>query len=142
MVEYARKLIAGNLLYAERITGNVEDVELPEKADILISEPMVQAKTLVEKFCTGKFYKAVHLWTLRLSIEMMCTENGFSSNKAALLSLFELLRNFLMKVSISKAENLWLMVCKSLSVLLLLILLPIALLMKRALWLVNLLNDL
>lgn len=43
MAEYARKLIAGNPLYAERITvikGKVEDVELPEKADILISEPM------------------------------------------------------------------------------------------------------
>ncbi|XP_019181150.1 PREDICTED: probable histone-arginine methyltransferase 1.3 [Ipomoea nil] len=43
MADYARKLIAGNPLYAERITvikGKVEDVELPEKADILISEPM------------------------------------------------------------------------------------------------------
>ncbi|CAH9086025.1 unnamed protein product [Cuscuta epithymum] len=43
MAEYAQKLIAGNPLLAERITvikGKVEDVELPEKADILISEPM------------------------------------------------------------------------------------------------------
>nr|GMD85995.1 U3 small nucleolar RNA-associated protein 6 homolog [Ipomoea batatas] len=72
----------------------------------------VEAKTLVEKFCTGKFSEAVHLWALRLSIEMTCIENGFSSNKAALLSLFELLRNVLMKVSISKAENLWLMALK------------------------------
>ncbi|XP_031111952.1 probable histone-arginine methyltransferase 1.3 isoform X2 [Ipomoea triloba] len=43
MAEYARKLVAGNPLLAERITvikGKVEDVELPEKADILISEPM------------------------------------------------------------------------------------------------------
>ncbi|KAL7210468.1 hypothetical protein ACSBR1_031926 [Camellia fascicularis] len=43
MVEYARKLIAGNPLLAQRITvvkGKVEEVELPEKADILISEPM------------------------------------------------------------------------------------------------------
>ncbi|GJT46761.1 probable histone-arginine methyltransferase 1.3, partial [Tanacetum coccineum] len=31
---------AGNPLLAQRITGKVEDVELPEKADILISEPM------------------------------------------------------------------------------------------------------
>ncbi|XP_060190983.1 probable histone-arginine methyltransferase 1.3 [Lycium barbarum] len=43
MADYARKLIAGNPSLNERITvikGKVEDVELPEKADILISEPM------------------------------------------------------------------------------------------------------
>ncbi|KAG2721470.1 hypothetical protein I3760_02G083500 [Carya illinoinensis] len=43
MAEYARKLIAGNPCLGHRITvvkGKVEEVELPEKADILISEPM------------------------------------------------------------------------------------------------------
>ncbi|KAJ9154504.1 hypothetical protein P3X46_027828 [Hevea brasiliensis] len=43
MAEYAHKLIAGNPSLGERITvikGKVEEVELPEKADILISEPM------------------------------------------------------------------------------------------------------
>ncbi|XP_048497405.1 probable histone-arginine methyltransferase 1.3 [Beta vulgaris subsp. vulgaris] len=43
MADYARKLIAGNPFLADRITvikGKVEEVELPEKADILISEPM------------------------------------------------------------------------------------------------------
>ncbi|KAL9325530.1 hypothetical protein ACSQ67_006175 [Phaseolus vulgaris] len=43
MAEYARKLIAGNPTLAQRITvikGKVEEIELPEKADILISEPM------------------------------------------------------------------------------------------------------
>lgn len=43
MAEYARKLIAGNPSLGEKITviqGKVEEVELPEKADILISEPM------------------------------------------------------------------------------------------------------
>ncbi|KAI4364438.1 hypothetical protein MLD38_020531 [Melastoma candidum] len=43
MAEYARKLIAGNPALSDRITvikGKVEEVELPEKADILISEPM------------------------------------------------------------------------------------------------------
>ncbi|KAF9673297.1 hypothetical protein SADUNF_Sadunf10G0009500 [Salix dunnii] len=43
MAEYARKLIAGNPSLGERITvikGKVEEVELPEKADVLISEPM------------------------------------------------------------------------------------------------------
>ncbi|PIN04727.1 Protein arginine N-methyltransferase CARM1 [Handroanthus impetiginosus] len=43
MADYACKLIAGNPSLGERITvikGKVEEVELPEKADILISEPM------------------------------------------------------------------------------------------------------
>lgn len=43
MAEYARKLIAGNPSLGKRITvvkGKIEEVELPEKADILISEPM------------------------------------------------------------------------------------------------------
>ncbi|KAK6913775.1 hypothetical protein RJ641_021096 [Dillenia turbinata] len=43
MAEYACKLISGNPSLSQRITvvkGKVEEVELPEKADILISEPM------------------------------------------------------------------------------------------------------
>ncbi|KAI3690455.1 hypothetical protein L2E82_48481 [Cichorium intybus] len=43
MADYAQKLINGNPILGQRITvikGKVEDVELPEKADILISEPM------------------------------------------------------------------------------------------------------
>ncbi|KAK2991981.1 hypothetical protein RJ640_014842 [Escallonia rubra] len=43
MAEYARKLIAGNPLLGQRITvvkGKVEEIDLPEKADIMISEPM------------------------------------------------------------------------------------------------------
>ncbi|KAL7184841.1 hypothetical protein ACSBR2_026894 [Camellia fascicularis] len=43
MAEHACKLIAGNPLLAPRIIvvkGKVEEVELPEKADSLISEPM------------------------------------------------------------------------------------------------------
>ncbi|XP_073054507.1 probable histone-arginine methyltransferase 1.3 isoform X1 [Primulina eburnea] len=43
MAGYARKLVAGNPLLSQKITvvkGKVEEVELPEKADILISEPM------------------------------------------------------------------------------------------------------
>ncbi|XP_077218728.1 putative histone-arginine methyltransferase CARM1 isoform X2 [Tasmannia lanceolata] len=43
MAEYARRLISGNPTLGQRITvvrGKIEEVELPEKADILISEPM------------------------------------------------------------------------------------------------------
>ncbi|KAF0907681.1 hypothetical protein E2562_020453 [Oryza meyeriana var. granulata] len=43
MSEHAQRLISGNPSLGQRITvikGKVEEVELPEKADILISEPM------------------------------------------------------------------------------------------------------
>uniref|UniRef100_A0A1D1YMD4 Probable histone-arginine methyltransferase CARM1 n=1 Tax=Anthurium amnicola TaxID=1678845 RepID=A0A1D1YMD4_9ARAE len=43
MAEYAHKLISGNPSLGERITvvkGKVEEAVLPEKADVLISEPM------------------------------------------------------------------------------------------------------
>lgn len=43
MVDYARRLVAGNPSLGQHITvikGKIEEVELPEKADILISEPM------------------------------------------------------------------------------------------------------
>ncbi|CAL9133530.1 unnamed protein product [Musa acuminata var. zebrina] len=43
MAEYARRLVTGNPSLGQRITvikGKIEEVELPEKADILISEPM------------------------------------------------------------------------------------------------------
>ncbi|XP_020591017.1 probable histone-arginine methyltransferase CARM1 [Phalaenopsis equestris] len=43
MAEYASRLVAGNPSLGDRITvikGKIEEVELPEKADILISEPM------------------------------------------------------------------------------------------------------
>ncbi|KAF8753625.1 hypothetical protein HU200_011594 [Digitaria exilis] len=43
MAEHAQRLISGNPALGQRITvikGKVEEVELPEKADILISEPM------------------------------------------------------------------------------------------------------
>ncbi|GMH08309.1 hypothetical protein Nepgr_010149 [Nepenthes gracilis] len=43
MADYARILIEGNPYLSQRITvikGKVEDVELPEKADVMISEPM------------------------------------------------------------------------------------------------------
>lgn len=43
MAEHAQRLISGNPSLGQRITvikGKVEEVELPEKADMLISEPM------------------------------------------------------------------------------------------------------
>ncbi|KAK6138920.1 hypothetical protein DH2020_027335 [Rehmannia glutinosa] len=52
MADYARKLIAGNPSLGQRITvikGKVEEVELPEKADILISEPMGMLNSFVSE---------------------------------------------------------------------------------------------
>ncbi|KAH7513362.1 hypothetical protein FEM48_Zijuj12G0192000 [Ziziphus jujuba var. spinosa] len=57
MAEYARKLIAGNPALGQQITvikGKVEEVKLPEKADILISEPMVFALNCFKADCDIK----------------------------------------------------------------------------------------
>jgi histone-arginine methyltransferase CARM1 len=43
IVDYARRLVAGNPSLGQHITlikGKIKEVELPEKVDILISEPM------------------------------------------------------------------------------------------------------
>ncbi|KAL2495409.1 RNA-proCES [Forsythia ovata] len=69
-----------------------------------------EAKMLIQQLCTGKFSNAVHLWTLWLSMEMRLIQNkSHSPSKADLSSIFKLLIDVLKKVSISEAENLWLM---------------------------------
>lgn len=73
---------------------------------------LVEAKELTEKLCSGKFQDSVNLWTLRLTIEIRCMQNKtLSPSKADLLSIFELLKNILMKLNVSEAEDLWIMVC-------------------------------
>jgi U3 small nucleolar RNA-associated protein 6 len=70
-----------------------------------------EARKLAEKLCSGKLSDSVQLWLLRVSIEIRSvTKDSPSPSKAALLSIFELLRKVLTNVSISKAESLWLMV--------------------------------
>ncbi|GMP68421.1 hypothetical protein CsSME_00028048 [Camellia sinensis var. sinensis] len=67
MAEYARKLIAGNPLLAQRITvvkGKVEEVELPEKADILISEPMgtlLVNERMLETYVIARDLVTIHM---------------------------------------------------------------------------------
>ncbi|CAA0826511.1 Unknown protein [Striga hermonthica] len=63
-----------------------------------------------EKLCSGRFPDSLQLWTLRLSIEMNGTlgESPYPT-KGDLKYIFELLRNVLMKVRVSEAENLWVM---------------------------------
>lgn len=70
------------------------------------------AKQLAEKLCCGKFSDSIELWLLRASIEVRCLSRNFpSSSEADIHSIFKLLKDVLIKVPISEAENLWLMVC-------------------------------
>lgn len=72
-----------------------------------------EARKLAEKLSSGKLSASVELWVLRLSIEMkFITMKSSSPSKADIEFIFELLRNVLVKVSISDAENLWLMALK------------------------------
>lgn len=71
-----------------------------------------EACKLAVKLCSGKLSESVQLWLLRVSIEVRCaTRNASSPSKADILSIFELLRSILTKVSVSEAESLWFMVC-------------------------------
>ncbi|KAJ4703888.1 U3 small nucleolar RNA-associated protein 6-like [Melia azedarach] len=68
---------------------------------------------LAVKLCSGKLSESVQLWLLRVSIEVRCaTRNASSPSKADILSIFELLRSILTKVSVSEAESLWFMALK------------------------------
>nr|XP_023919476.1 U3 small nucleolar RNA-associated protein 6 homolog [Quercus suber]POF25254.1 u3 small nucleolar rna-associated protein 6 like [Quercus suber] len=72
-----------------------------------------EARKLAEKLCSGKLSDSAQLWLLRVSIEIRCITKDYSSpSKADLQSIFELLTKVLPKVSISKAESLWLMALK------------------------------
>lgn len=71
-----------------------------------------EARKLAAKLCSGKLAKSVELWGLRISIEIRCiTRSSPSPSDADLLSLFELLKQILMEVPVSKSENLWVKVC-------------------------------
>ncbi|XP_057764925.1 uncharacterized protein LOC130985808 [Salvia miltiorrhiza] len=95
---------------AESLGRINEDLACEHVSYLLHLSKLVEAKMLAEKLCSGKFPDAVNLWTLRLTIEMKCIQNkSLSPSKADLLYIFELLRNILMKLSISEAENLWIM---------------------------------
>ncbi|XP_022716123.1 U3 small nucleolar RNA-associated protein 6 homolog [Durio zibethinus] len=72
-----------------------------------------EAKKVAQKLCSGKLSDSVELWLLRVSVEIRCiTKNSLSPSKADALSIFELLKTVLTKMSISEAENLWLMALK------------------------------
>ncbi|KAG8385756.1 hypothetical protein BUALT_Bualt03G0078400 [Buddleja alternifolia] len=92
---------------AENLGCITEDLACQHVSFLLQLGKLDEAKMLTEKFCSGKFPDAVNLWTLRLTMEMRC--KSLSPSKADQLSIFELLKSILMKVSISDSENLWIM---------------------------------
>ncbi|TKY53997.1 U3 small nucleolar RNA-associated protein 6-like [Spatholobus suberectus] len=72
-----------------------------------------EARKLAAKLCSGKLAESVELWGLRITIEIRCiTRSSSSPSDTDLQSLFELLRQILMKVSVSKSESLWLKALK------------------------------
>lgn len=66
------------------VKGKIEEVELPEKADILISEPM--GKLLVLCFTNLPHFASLHLWVFSEHISyqclcyfLLCTVSGVQS---------------------------------------------------------------
>ncbi|KAK4348050.1 hypothetical protein RND71_034389 [Anisodus tanguticus] len=101
---------------AETMGCITEDVACQHVSFLLQLGKVDEAKTLVEKFCSGNFSEAVQLWALRFSIEMRFIQKNCTPNKAALSSIFEPLRDVLLKVPISEAETIWLMALKYFSI--------------------------
>ncbi|KAM7525243.1 hypothetical protein LguiA_015145 [Lonicera macranthoides] len=98
---------------AERIGCINEDLACQHISLFLDLGRLDEARNLAEKFCNGKLSHAVDLWVLRISIEMRSVQNRSPSpSEDDVLVVFELLRNALMKVAVSKAENLWHMALK------------------------------
>lgn len=99
---------------AESLGCITEDLACQHVSFLLQLGKSEEAKVLIRKLCNGKFSHAVHLWTLCLSMEMRNIQNKLPfTSKADLSSIFTVLIDVLKKVSISEAENLWLMVCRT-----------------------------
>ncbi|KAK2992487.1 hypothetical protein RJ640_005634 [Escallonia rubra] len=98
---------------SESIGCLTEDLACQHVSFLLDLGRLDEARKLADKLCNETLSEAVPLWVLRLSVEMKCvTEKSPFPSKADLSFIFELLRNVLTKVSISKAESLWLMALK------------------------------
>ncbi|XP_042376383.1 U3 small nucleolar RNA-associated protein 6 homolog [Zingiber officinale] len=90
-----------------------EDLACQYVTFYLQSGRLNEAKNLAKKLCTGKLAEATNLWILRSSIEIKClTNKSLSISKEDLNSIFNLLKDVLNRLPISKTENLWLMVLK------------------------------
>ncbi|OMO64822.1 RNA-processing protein, HAT helix [Corchorus olitorius] len=72
-----------------------------------------EAKKVAERLCNGKLSDSVQLWLLRVSLEMRCaTKNSPTPSKGDMLSILDLLKTVITKMSISEAESLWMMALK------------------------------
>lgn len=75
-----------------------------------------EAKKVAEKLCNGKLSDSVKLWLLRVSVEIrFISKSSLSPSKTDALSIFELLKTVLTKMSMSEAESLWILVCFSIN---------------------------
>lgn len=101
---------------AEKMGCATEDLACQHVSLYLQLGKVDEAKKLAEKLCSEQiFLGAVHLWVLRISAEMKYVTRKGPPSKADLLSIFEILKNVITKVTVSEAEDLWLMVCDPLS---------------------------
>ncbi|XWS18187.1 hypothetical protein CRYUN_Cryun32bG0021200 [Craigia yunnanensis] len=93
-------------------------VQVYEEATIIVPSALMfklleEAKKVAQKLCNGKLSDSVQLRLLRFSVDIRyITKNSLSPSKADALSIFELLKTFLTKMSISDDESLWIMAIK------------------------------
>ncbi|XP_061988076.1 uncharacterized protein LOC133706554 [Rosa rugosa] len=90
-----------------------EDLACQHISFLLQLGRLEEAQKLAENLCCGIFSNSMKLWLLRVSVGIRhFTRDSISPSKADLLSIFELLKDVLTRVSISEAEDLWLMALK------------------------------
>lgn len=97
---------------AERMGCITEDLACKHVSLHLQLRQLDEARKLAANLCSGKLAESVELWGLRITIEIKCITRSSSPSDADLQSLFELFRQILTKVSVSKSENLWLKALK------------------------------
>jgi len=97
---------------AESMGCITEDLACKHVSLHLQLRQLEEARKLAAKLCSGKLAESVELWVLRITIEIRyITRSSPTPSDADSQTLFELLQQILMKVSVSKSDNLWLKVC-------------------------------
>lgn len=98
---------------AERMGCLTEDLACQHVTFLMELGRSDEARKLAERLCSGKFLDAVHLWDMRLSLEIRCiTEKSPSLSKIDLSVVFELFKSILMRIPVSEAQSLWPMALK------------------------------
>ncbi|KAG0483958.1 hypothetical protein HPP92_012042 [Vanilla planifolia] len=91
----------------------IEDVACLYISFHLGAGQLQKARKLAEKLCNDKLSEATNLWLLRASIELnSLTDLTASTKKDDFHSIFQVLKNALSKLCISKAKPLWFMAMK------------------------------